>query len=79
MNPALGTMGRAEPEDALARRLEVRNIQLKKYKPLVSAALHRAIRNSISKRHWPIISADALIDQCKQKKPNCPCSGRVTA
>jgi hypothetical protein len=24
-------------------------------------------------------SADALIDQPKQKNPNCPCSGRVTA
>jgi hypothetical protein len=23
--------------------------------------------------------ADALIDQSKQRNPNCPCSGRVTA
>jgi hypothetical protein len=41
-------MTRAEPEHVLARGLEGKKIRLKNNKLRLSAALHRAIHNSIS-------------------------------
>ena len=47
-NPALAPMSRAELEHVLARGLEGKKIRLKNNKLRLSAALHRAIHNSIS-------------------------------
>jgi hypothetical protein len=55
-------MSRAERERALAGGLAVRKIQLKNNKPPLSAALHLAIHHSLRQKHWPLISAKALIE-----------------
>jgi len=55
-------MSRAELEHVLARGLEGKKIRLKNNKLRLSAALHRAIHNSIRQNDWPVIFANSLIE-----------------
>lgn len=61
MNPALATINCVEPKHALARKLAVRETQLKNNKLPLSAAPHRAVDYSTSQNHWPLIFAITLI------------------
>lgn len=62
MNLAQTTMSSAEQEHALAGRLAVRKIHLKNNRSPLPAALHLAIHHFLSQNHWPVISAEALIE-----------------
>lgn len=66
MNPASETISGTGAGHELGDRLEVRETRLKNNKRPLSAAQHRAIRNSTSQEYWPIISANALIEHGKQ-------------
>ena len=63
-NPALAPMSRAELEHVLARGLEGKKSRLKNNKLRLSAALHRAIHNSISQN-----GLAGYLRQCTHRLP----------
>jgi outer membrane receptor for monomeric catechols len=69
-------MSRAELEHVLARGLEGKKIRLKNNKLRLSAALHRAIHNSISQN-----GLAGYLRQCTHRATGArlPRSGRITA